>query len=65
VGQPQPLSLYTPERRPRARRLTLPDAAEIRSRYRAGELQVVLAEEFGVTQPQVSRIVRGLRWVAE
>ena len=43
-------------------KLTAEQVAEIRERYAAGERQTVLAREFGVKQPQVSRIVRGVAW---
>lgn len=44
-------------------RLKSRDAEEIRSRYAEGGLsQYELASEYGVHQPQVSRIVRGERW---
>lgn len=35
------------------------DVGEIRRRYFAGEKQIPLAEAFGISQSQVSRIVRG------
>ena len=37
---------------------------EIRERYRRGDVtQKVLAEEFGISKQQMSRIIRGERWV--
>lgn len=47
------------------KKLSSADVANIRSRYRRGRggpTQVELAEEFGVTQPQISKIVNGKRW---
>lgn len=41
-------------------KLTDAQVAEIRAAYAAGERQVALAERFGIKQPQVSRIVRGV-----
>lgn len=35
---------------------------ELRERYAAGESASELAAEFGVSQPSISMIVRGLRW---
>lgn len=49
------------ERHPLAK-LTADQVSQIRSRYDAGELQRVLAEEYGISQTQVSRICRGVRW---
>lgn len=49
-----------PPKHPRAK-LSASDIAEIRERYRAGEIQVRLAEEFGVTQTCISHVVRGRR----
>lgn len=47
-------------------RLTDAAAAEIRRRYAAGGVsQSRLAEEYGVTQPSVSRVVNGLRQTAQ
>lgn len=43
-------------------RLTLNDVEEIKRRYAGGELQRVIASDYGVRQTQVSRIVRGERW---
>lgn len=40
-------------------KLTYAQAAEIRARYAAGEYQVPLAKEYGVSQRAVSLIVRG------
>jgi hypothetical protein len=40
-------------------KLTNEQAAEIRQRYEAGEFQVPLAKEYGVSQRVVSLIVRG------
>lgn len=47
------------------RRLTAEDVAEIRRLYATGQWwQKTLAREFGVSQPQISKIVRGLQWQA-
>jgi len=46
-------------------KLTPEQVAEIRQRYSEGESQGVLAREFGVIQPHVSRIVRGESWTGE
>ena len=35
---------------------------EIRARYRAGETQRLLAEEFGISSSQVSNICRSASW---
>lgn len=43
-------------------KLTAEQVAEIRERYAAGERQTALAREFGIKQPHVSRIVRGVAW---
>lgn len=43
-------------------RLTEGAVQEIRSRYAAGEAQVVLAAEFGVSQAALSQAVTGARW---
>lgn len=43
--------------------LTLDDAREIRRLYATqGWRQVDLAREFGVSQPQISKIVNNLQW---
>src|SRR5688500_4687256 len=44
-------------------KLTESQAVEIRERYAAGGVrQVDLATEFGVSQPQISSIIRGVSW---
>lgn len=44
-------------------KLTLEQVREIRIRYSAGgESQSKLGKEFGVSQTQVGRIIRGVRW---
>ena len=43
-------------------KLTADDVTAIRDRCAAGEYQRVVAADFGITQTQVSRIVRGVRW---
>lgn len=43
-------------------RLTGPDVISIRERYAAGELQRVLALEFGVTSGHISEIINGKLW---
>lgn len=45
-----------------AAKLTAAQAAEIRRRYAAGESQRPLAREFGISQPVVSKVVRGELW---
>jgi hypothetical protein len=40
-------------------KLTAAQATEIRKRYTAGELQVPLAKEYGVSQRAISLVVRG------
>lgn len=42
--------------------LTSSDVDEIRSSHASGESQQSLAARFGVTNPHISRIVRGLTW---
>lgn len=44
--------------------LTWAKVADIRARRSAGELQRVLAVEYGVSQVMISQIVRGKKWVA-
>lgn len=51
VGEKHPMS-----------RLTERQVGLIRSRYRAGERQKTLGEEYGVTQSQISNIVNGKAW---
>lgn len=43
-------------------KLTSIQVEEIRARRRDGELQRVLAQEYGVSQPQISYITRGIKW---
>lgn len=43
-------------------RLTPCDIAEIKRRLAAGDLQRIIAEDFGVRQSQISRINTGVRW---
>lgn len=43
-------------------KLTEAQVGEIRERYRAGELQVRLAESFGISQSQISNIARVASW---
>lgn len=43
-------------------KLTVAQVAQIRDRYGAGEFQASLAEAFGISQSQVSNIVRGAHW---
>lgn len=43
-------------------KLTPQQIADMRDRYSAGEKQADLAKAFGVTQPHVSRLVRGDAW---
>ena len=47
-----------------AARLSFDDVSEIR-RLKGVVLQRVLAERFGVTQPNISAIQRGVSWSAE
>lgn len=57
--------LTGPDYEPLARRLRLTDedAADIRRMYATGSWrQVDLAAEFGVTQPQISKIVNNKQW---
>ena len=49
------------EKHPRAK-LTWEEVNAIRNKYSIGFTQVVLAEEYGVCQVQVSSIVRGETW---
>ena len=49
------------EENPRAR-ITKKMAARIRSSHARGELEIVLADRFGITQAEVSQIVKGKRW---
>ena len=45
------------------RKLTAEDVAEIRRLYHTqGWPQKALAREYGVSQPQISKVVRGLQW---
>ena len=43
-------------------KLTLETAAECRRRNAAGETQIVLAREFGVSQAAISKVIRGETW---
>lgn len=44
-------------------KLTREQVAEMRARYATGECtQQMLADEYGVSRPQVTRIIQGLRW---
>lgn len=53
---------YTPPRTGRLK-LNTTDAADIRKLYRdCGWSQVDIAEHFGVSQPQISKIVNNLQW---
>lgn len=49
------------EANPQAR-LTWAKVAQIRERAAAGEMQRVLAAEYGVSQPRISQIVAGKKW---
>jgi hypothetical protein len=51
-------------RNTRLTKLTMDIAEEIRHRYAAGELQRVLAAEFGVDRSVISRVVAGKTWWA-
>jgi hypothetical protein len=42
--------------------LSISDVKEICKRYKQGELQKELGEEFGVGQPHISTLVRGKAW---
>jgi hypothetical protein len=48
-----------------AHKLTWAKVGEIRGRAAGGEKQTALAVEFGVSQGNVSKIVRGVQWVVE
>lgn len=54
---------YAPDRYKR-RKLSAEDVAEIRFRYSepGRPVQKELAEEYGVTQGQISKVVNGLHW---
>lgn len=43
-------------------KLSADDVANIRAQHAAGRLQRELAEQYGVNQPHISRIVRGVSW---
>lgn len=43
-------------------KLTQAQVDEIRARHAKGETQTALAREYGVSQPNIGYIVRGLRW---
>jgi len=43
-------------------KLTKSDVKQIRLRYSQGELQKVLAKDYGIYQTHVSRIVNGMSW---
>lgn len=49
------------EKNPSAK-LTIKDVVEIRTRYRSGEFQRIIASDFGIRQNHVSRIVRNESW---
>lgn len=57
VRRRYPRPTVTGERNPAAK-LTDAQTQQIRDRYKSGELQQALADEFGVTQVRVSQIVR-------
>lgn len=61
-GAPGPRPAIRGERHPQAK-LTKGDVVQIRDRA-TRETQAALARDFGVSQSQVWRIVRGLRWAA-
>lgn len=47
----------------RSAKLTLQQVREVRERYaRGGVSQTALGVEFGISQTQVGRIIRGVRW---
>ena len=48
-----------------ASKLTSEDVAQIRSRRANGETQAAIAASFGIQQPMVSKICRGLHWRGE
>jgi hypothetical protein len=52
---------FSGEANPHAK-LTAADVAAIRERCAAGETQESVAQDFGVQQPAISRIIRGARW---
>ena len=54
--------MITRGRAPRPGRLTDADIITIRERRAAGARQADLARDFGVTDGQISMIVRGKRW---
>jgi len=45
-----------------SRKLTDEQARELRERRKAGANERNLAADFGISQSEVSKIVRGLRW---
>ena len=53
--------LLAGERNPNVK-LTVAQVAEIKRRLASGARQVDLAEQFGMTQPGISSIARGLTW---
>jgi DNA-binding transcriptional regulator LsrR (DeoR family) len=53
---------YTPPRSSRLK-LSAVDVADIRRLYHhEGWTQVALAEQYGVTQPQISKVINKLQW---
>ena len=58
----QQFGVVVPERQPRRAKLSWPKVDEIRARYAAGEKVQVLAEDYGVTYANVSRIVNNQLW---
>lgn len=53
---------FTPPTRDHRYKLDGVDVAQIRALYAKGVPQKRLARQFGVSQPQISKIVRGLQW---
>lgn len=56
------LACNPPGEKHRMAKLTWAKVREIRNRARDGEGSTTLARQYGITQPAMSRIIRGERW---
>src|SRR5262249_16358141 len=59
ITEPKPVQSKRPKGHPK--KLTVEQIADIRERYRKGEIQRVIAKSFAVGTMTVSRAIRGVR----